>query len=203
FHTVHDFDFSDGANPRAPLVLAFDGNFYGTAGAGGEHFAGTVFRVTQAGAVSVVYSLGPLDGVSESPLLETSPGVFVGTTANGGTNNLGKIYQVTTAGAFTVLHDFGPTLEEGIQPLGRLVRSAGALYGMTYAGGADNIGAVYRLDTDGGNYQVLASLLDPAGGYPSSSLVQASDGSFYGSSSKNGATTTPMVFRIDPSDAFE
>ncbi len=204
FHTVHDFDFSDGAYPRAPLVLGSDGNFYGTASAGGENGAGTVFRVTQAGVVSPIYSLVAGEGpLSESPLLETSPGVFVGTTSEGGLNNLGKIYQVTTAGAFTALHEFGPAPDGGLQPQGGLILSGGVLYGTARTGGTDNIGAVYRLDTDGGNFQVLASLLDPAGGYPSSSLVQASDGNLYGSSSKNGATTTALMFRIDASDAFE
>jgi uncharacterized repeat protein (TIGR03803 family) len=88
-----------------------------------------------------------------------------------------------------------------MQPLGGLILVGGALYGAASTGGADGIGAVYRLDTDGGNYQILASFPDAAGGNPSASLVQASDGKLYGSSSKY--PLTPLIFRIDSSDAFE
>ena len=51
FTTLHSFSGSptEGADPIAGLVQGNDGNFYGTTPSGGEHFQGTVFRITAAG----------------------------------------------------------------------------------------------------------------------------------------------------------
>jgi uncharacterized repeat protein (TIGR03803 family) len=48
FTTVHAFSGSpsEGANPVASLMQGSDANFYGTTPSGGEHFQGTVFRIT-------------------------------------------------------------------------------------------------------------------------------------------------------------
>src|SRR6185503_9731511 len=53
---------TDGAFPQAPLIQAADGNFYGTTSSGGSG-SGTVFRMTPAGAETVLYSFtGGADG---------------------------------------------------------------------------------------------------------------------------------------------
>ncbi len=56
FSTVASFDVANGANPQSSLIQATDGNFYGTAVAGGANqgcgsaFAcGTVFIITPTG----------------------------------------------------------------------------------------------------------------------------------------------------------
>src|SRR5436190_895090 len=56
--TLHSFSGSpsEGANPIAALVQGSDGNFYGTTASGGQHFQGTVFRITPAGGITVLHS---------------------------------------------------------------------------------------------------------------------------------------------------
>ena len=43
---LHNFGFTDGANPFGKLLLAVDGNLYGTTVSGGDFSAGTVFELS-------------------------------------------------------------------------------------------------------------------------------------------------------------
>ena len=46
----------DGSFPTAALMRAADGNFYGTTEDGGAFDRGTIFQMTPAGVVTVLYS---------------------------------------------------------------------------------------------------------------------------------------------------
>jgi uncharacterized repeat protein (TIGR03803 family) len=96
---LHDFaGGSDGANPYSGLILASDGNFYGTTQNGGASTAGTVFQITPAGLETVLYSFGvsAIDGaIPSGPLIQDTDGSFYGTTLNGGTAGYGTVYKMT------------------------------------------------------------------------------------------------------------
>jgi uncharacterized protein (TIGR03437 family) len=57
---------SDGVSPQAPLIQATDGNFYGTAYAGGAHANGTVFKFSLAApnTPAIASTGGVLNGAS-------------------------------------------------------------------------------------------------------------------------------------------
>ena len=89
--TLHKFDYTDGANPIAPLIQASDGNFYGTTGGGGNctTFAGgcgTIFRITATGTLTTLHSFDKTDGALPTVLVQDTDGTFYGTTIRGGTN---------------------------------------------------------------------------------------------------------------------
>jgi uncharacterized repeat protein (TIGR03803 family) len=84
FVLVHSFDNTDGAYPNSALILASDGNLYGT--------ANTIFQIT---AGNEFYSLYTFCGCT-SPLLQATDGTFYGTTMGGGTSNNGTIYSFST-----------------------------------------------------------------------------------------------------------
>jgi len=50
---------NDPANPSGGVIQGADGNFYGTTRAGGANGTGVVFKLTPAGALSVLYSFEP------------------------------------------------------------------------------------------------------------------------------------------------
>ncbi len=83
---------SDGMFPAAPLMQATDGNFYGTTLNGGEHNAGSAFRITPAGTLVILYNFCSASQCTDgrSPwggLLEGANGLLYGTTSFGGTVN--------------------------------------------------------------------------------------------------------------------
>jgi uncharacterized repeat protein (TIGR03803 family) len=96
---------ADGQGPSGALVLASDGNFYGTTLAGGTPNAncmasngcGTLYRITPSGTETVLYSFGTnaSDGIGPSgALLQASDGNFYGTTTTGGTANAGTVFKL-------------------------------------------------------------------------------------------------------------
>ena len=119
---------TDGSFPNGGLVQATDGNFYGTASAGGDSGDGTVFKISPTGAPATLYSFCTLpncpDGYDPSAgLVQATDGNFYGTTRIGGPQNDGTIFQITPSGRLTTLHSFDET--DGAQLLGRATTGRG------------------------------------------------------------------------------
>jgi len=141
-----------GANPRAGLLLAADGNFYGTAYQGGPAGWGTLFRMTPAGAVTLVHSFtGPLAGGAypQAPVVQDADGNLYGTTEMGGGLHRGTAWRVSPAGQFNMLHSFTGGTFDGSNPWAPLLITGGKIYGVSMTGnvpGSANAGAVFQLD---------------------------------------------------------
>ena len=131
-----------------------DGNLYSTSNDGGTDNAGTVFKVTPAGHVTVLYSFDGVTGAFPSGGLTLgSDGNFYGTTFENGPSNYGSVFKITSGGKLTVLHAFDST--DGAGPWGAPVQGTdGAYYGTTEHGGSAECGTVYRV-TSGGTFKTL------------------------------------------------
>jgi uncharacterized repeat protein (TIGR03803 family) len=109
-----------------------------------------------------------------------------------------------SAQTIKVLHDFGVTASDGNLPSGPLLKdSAGNLYGMTSAGGAHNLGTVYRLSpTSIGGFRetILHSFAGGSadGAFPEGPLVRDSAGNLYGVTSVGGIRATVCNFSAGP-----
>jgi uncharacterized repeat protein (TIGR03803 family) len=208
--TLHSFDSSDGASPDGELVQGTDGNFYGTAGAGGNGY-GTVFKMTPSGMLTTLHIFAgyPTDG--DEPLgglVPAADGSFYGTTYFGGTSNTcsygshvgcGTIFKITQSGTLTTLHSFDTT--DGSGPKSALVQATdGNLYGTTVYGGADCVpagcGTVFRV-TPSGTLTTLYSFCSQSGctdGSFATSMLQDTNGRFYGTTNQGGASGDGTVF---------
>jgi uncharacterized repeat protein (TIGR03803 family) len=188
----------DGVSPQGSLTQASDGNLYGMTSGGGANNGGTVFKITTAGVLTVLYNfIGAPDGVSpQGSLIQASDGNLYGMASGGGANNGGTVFKITTAGVLTVLYNFIGA-PDGVSPQGNLIQgSDGNLYGMASGGGAGNCGTVFKITT-AGVLTVLYAFNGTDGVSPQDSLVQASDGNLYGMTSGGGANNGGTVFQIN------
>ena len=205
---------TDGALPAAGLIKGRDGNLYGTTRSGGggagcqsDAFVanwgltgcGTVFSISPAGAVKIVYAFTGVNGdgaVLRSGLVQDARGNLFGVTQDGGDNDAGTVFEITPDAKERVLYSFSGGLD-GSQPNGVTIGRDGALYGTTLAGGASGVGTVFRVERDG-TEEVLHSFSGEGGdgAYPGSGLLLAHNGSFYGSTLSGGSLGSGCLFRI-------
>lgn len=193
-----------GSAPLASLTVANDGNLYGTTSQANQ---GTVFRIGANGGFTNLASFKPNtlpnNGFGlRSQLVQGADGRLYGTAPAGGTvQGFGTIFSVTTNGAVTPLVWFGGT--NGSFPYaGLILASDGNFYGTTYQGGSagwNGPGTIFQITTN----RVITTLVSftgssgPfAGTNPQASLVQGSDGNFYGTTSGGGLYNAGTVFRL-------
>ncbi len=231
FTTLADFDTTDGANPAAGLVQGADGNFYGTTDQGGRKCGfgscGIVFRVTPGGTITAIYGFCFLENCTDgqfpqAPLVLSNDGKFYGTTSAGGdlpcglSGGCGTVFSITPNGKLTTLYRFCSLTNctDGVLPTAALVQAAnGDFYGTTSQGAILNGGTVFKI-TAVGKLTTLYSFCSRTncadGAYPVAGLIQASDGSFYGTTAAGGSgrgncdteVGCGTIFRIMPSGAF-
>ncbi len=204
---------TDGELPLAGLVQASDGNFYGTTyEGGGTNNAGTVFKITPTGTLTPLYSFCSLTDCSdgEAPyagLVQASDGDLYGTTSEGGANAGGTLFKITPTGTLTPLYSFcsqtGCT--DGEFPVSRVVQATdGNFYGTTVVGGITDAGTVFQFilnqQGNGGTLNSLYSFCSqsgcPDGEEPFGGVVQATNGTFYGTTYAGGSSGEGTVFSL-------
>ena len=199
--TLYDFcsksNCADGSAPYAGLILASDGNFYGTTQSGGASRNGTVFKITPKGALTTLHSFNSRDGAMPyAALLQASDGNFYGTTESGGASLLGTIFKMTPSGTLTTLHSFSST--DGSSPEAPLTQANdGNFYGTTYNGGTEGYGTVFKM-TPAGTLTTLHVFGDPDGRAITAGLVQDARGNFYGATTLGGVNGYGSVYSITP-----
>jgi uncharacterized repeat protein (TIGR03803 family) len=144
---------TDGGYPGSGVILAADGDYYGTTTEGGTSNAcpdgcGTIFKVTSGGSLNTLHSFDLKDGsltLSSAGLVQGTDGNFYGTTENGGSSKKGSLYQLTPSGTFTTLVNLYSSI--GDEPAGGLVQATdGNLYGTTTGGGGRyKAGTIFKL----------------------------------------------------------
>jgi uncharacterized repeat protein (TIGR03803 family) len=201
-----------GVGPQSALIQT-NGTLYGetqvggntsctgTLGAGTGSGCGSVFSVSSSNVPSALHTFSGSEGAYPAiGLLLQSDGNFYGTTVGGGTLTCssyatlgcGTVFKVTPSGSIKTLHSF--TKQDGAAPEAALILgSDGKMYGTTLFGGTttcsggaqwQGCGTVFKIDT-AGSFTLLHSFSGPDGAYPGT-LMQASDGYFYGTTESGG-----------------
>jgi uncharacterized repeat protein (TIGR03803 family) len=196
--TVVPFSGATIADPSGGLVRANDGNLYGIAFSGGSAGVGAVYRVSPDGTVTVLASFDSSDELlATGALVQASDGHLYG-TAEGGVSGNGGVFRVTLDGTVTTvgLFDFEKI---GAAPSGRLIEGSDRhLYGTLLFGANGAPGGVFRLDPASGTITAVGTFAEDGshGILPEAGLVEAPDGSFYGTARMGGANGLGTIFRV-------
>lgn len=201
---VNDFSGNNVGTDPITLIQASDGNFYGTAFNGGAYGYGTIFKLTPAGTLTALYAFTDSSGDGAHPyaLIQASDGNFYGTTNYGGTDGYGTVFKLTPGGIETVLYSFTDT-GDGAYPATLIQGSDGNFYGASNVdyGPPQGHGTIFKI-TPAGMLTVLHTFNGGAGGGNPTDLIQASNGTFYGSTYVGGIYDQGVVFRMKPDGAL-
>ncbi|MBV8099620.1 MAG: hypothetical protein JOZ31_10725 [Verrucomicrobia bacterium] len=168
---------NDGANPQAGLIQAPNGDFFGVTthqAAQPDVAAGTVFRMTPAGRVSVIYRFGFKSNLwSDSPLLYYH-GKLIGVTPSGpsstGTGSLFALSKSASTSKWRLSFWQKNIGVEGNVILG----SDGNFYGVGFDG-------VFKISPTTHQVTTVFNTIDSSNYFVAPGLVEGSDGNFYGS----------------------
>lgn len=212
FTVLHTFDFDNEGRLPSTLILASDGNFYGTLERGPTGSYGALFRMTPAGEVKILHNFSASGLHSPTgTLLQGNDGALYGTASSyyprdrPGTFVRGAVYRFSLKGQMSIVHAFaenrGP-YDDGIDPdSGVILGSDGALHGLTQYGGAFEGGTFFKVNEDGSNFTRLASL--PRKGFSGTNpLILARDGNYYGAEQRGEYFGPGRLIRLSADGAY-
>jgi len=219
FRTLYSFPtyfFNEqGSGPMTTLLLAKDGNLYGTTSSGGKFGGGTIFKASTTGQVELLYSFPRQSWkLSDQPsgLIEGENGVFYGTTTYGGDHGTGSVFKFSPLGGYVTLYSFAPLSDNSCKcnadgaypPRDPLILVNGKfLYGTTGFGGPFGTGAVFRLSLSRDHTPVYffspvsAWWKNYDGAYPLGGLSQTPDGSLHGVAYRGGPAGDGVIYKIE------
>ncbi len=212
---------SDGAFPKAGVIIDAKGALYGTTNEGGDFGYGTAFKLVPtpngptAWKYTTLYSFctSPdcIDGsYPEAGLIADAAGNLYGTTSEGGAvelapSNFGTVFMLTRSGSSyteSVLYSF-TGLGDGAYPRAGLIWFNGELYGTTEEGGDSDscldigCGTVFKLTPTSSGPWILTVLYAfhglSDGAYPLAGVIADAAGNLYGTTYYGGGTVYKLT----------
>jgi uncharacterized repeat protein (TIGR03803 family) len=202
---------ADGSGPGARVTVDGAGNIYGMAPTGGAYGLGTIYKIHQASNRAWVFGVlhaftGGTDGATGSAgRMILRDGRLYGAVTAGGRYGSGVVFELNAGGFgerdLKILYAFRGQ-PDGSFPYGALLfDQSGNIYGTTYYGGANGIGAVYKLSPQPvGEWteEVIYSFQQGTdGNSPISNLVFDKAGNLYGTTSEGGLGRG-VIFKLAP-----
>ena len=214
---LHSFRKGANLQPKIPsggLFMDKLGNIFGTTRFGGDSSCqtgcGTLFKLNQAGVLSVVHRfVGPEGTQPFGPLVQDAAGNLYGVTQVGGDlacpdalvqgQGCGTVFKFSKKKVLTVLHAFQGGSDGAIAQAGLLLDAVGNLYGTTGNGGTSENGTIFKISNDG-TYTVAHRFTGAVDGTtPNGGLVIDDAGNLFGTAQAGGASGMGTVFELTPS----
>jgi uncharacterized repeat protein (TIGR03803 family) len=202
---LHNFTggLNDGRTPYGSLRMK-DNILYGLTNYGGQLNQGFLFKINKDGSAftKILGFSSTIHGKNPQGNVTIIGDKLYCMASGGGTTPYGTIIQIKTDGTgFAKMFDFDST-KNGRQPRGTMVLINANLYGVTLAGGSEDHGVIFKIDTaaSNGSYH-FTKLLDfvsyDKGGYPKGSLIMV-DNELYGMTSGGGEYGSGTILKIHP-----
>jgi uncharacterized repeat protein (TIGR03803 family) len=194
-HVPNSCSPDDGAGPVGALIVASNGDLYGTTS------SGTAFKTNLKGKFTLLYTW-PTGSGPDGALLQIGDGDLYGTTSGGGADADGSVFRMTLGGKVKTLYSFGsqPNCADGQAPQDGLVQGAdGNLYGTTSGGGdsgCGGYGTVFRISTKGKLTTLASFEAETSGANPVAPMILGTDGNLYGTTLNGGDAGGGTVFQI-------
>jgi uncharacterized repeat protein (TIGR03803 family) len=193
---------SDAGRPvNGRLTIDRSGNLYGSTYWGGAHGQGTVYKLSRAGRLTLLYSFagGASDGCHPyGSVVRDEAGNLYGTTYRCGSDDWGTIWKVSRKGKETILHNFTGFVSDGCLPVAGVNRdSKGNLYGVASGCAGHSYGALYELSTSG-KLTLLHSFDGTDGAGPRGEVLRTPQGMLFGTSTGGGTHGYGTVWKYVP-----
>ena len=211
YEVLHGFSPERG-DPNS-LLVATDGNIYGTSFSGGRFGLGSVFVLTPNGGefeFSTLWEFSGLDGAGPmGRLVRDTDGTLYGTTQTGGSVDqtifgpgYGTVFRIDPSGSLTTLYRFSGD-DGGFPAAGLVAGGDGLFYGTTRGrvGTPDAYGTIFSIDSLG-QLTTLHRFSGIDGDGPFG-LTLGTDLDFYGTTRDGGVSGYGSVFRIDSAGMLE
>lgn len=194
-----------GQNPTASLTLS--GNvFYGTTYNGGYYDYGMIFSIDTNGSnFKDLWDFNDTsnNGANPHASLTIIGNKLYGTTFTGGLHNNGIIFSINTDGSgFTDMFDFNQATS-GSAPQAGLALYGTKFYGMALDGGANNLGDLYSINTDGTGFTDIFDFNSTTGQAGWGTLTVSQNGNMlFGMNAMGGTNTDGMVFSVATNGSY-
>ena len=193
----------NGGHPLGSLMQADNGKLYGMTNDGGLENSGVLFEwdpVADTYTKKLTFNGEEEGGSPYGSLIQADNGKLYGTTGYGGVNKKGVLFEWDPATNIYIKKlDFNGA-ENGSNPYGSLLQANnGRLYGLTYTGGAYDLGVLYEWEPATDTYtKKLDFNGTDNGSNPFSTLIQANNGKLYGMTEYGGIYNLGALFEWDP-----
>jgi uncharacterized repeat protein (TIGR03803 family) len=205
--------FGDGGTPIAPVVLDQHGNIYGTFFCTQDCFNryGGVFELFRgANGTWKLSETDPFDtrgcATGACGVALDDAGHLYGVTQQAANSRYGEVFRTTHASlnwSTFALYDFTGGSDGANPSITLTFDSSSNIYGTTSAGGANGLGAVYKLTNTGQNFgwpeSVLYSFQGGSDGTnPNGGVIFDAAGNLYGTTVNGGTAGVGTVFKLTP-----
>jgi uncharacterized repeat protein (TIGR03803 family) len=198
FRTLYSFDNTHGGDPQTDLLYAGTNKLYGMTTSYGANGIGCIFSVDTSGNDYLdMHDFVYATGGNPYGDLTLIGGKLYGMPNYGGLDSMGCIFSIDTSGTgYKDILAFNGV--NGEYPAGTLAYSVtdGLIYGMTTGGGADSVGNIFTLDTNGTNYTDIFDFDTAEGVNPAGSVILTGGNTIYGMTNSGGSHNNGTIFRL-------